>query len=553
MTSIRALHRHPRAGFLALLGAGALLIALLPSPSVASAANDSSSELSPPAIAVTYPTAARPAAAQPEEWFDLDVQAPSAGTLEAEIRESSRSKHGWIPLDVASEIPDQQVPSGDSTLIAAAPADTKAGTYILRVRILDAEGKAIAEEKVHDSVAIENHSLPTGFELSDAQEWTSFTQEQDFLAQLADKSPRTTLTTLGESVNGLPYNMLAIGAGASASAPDVDGDAVLLVCSQHGNEPSGREACLQHARKLAFSTDSRIQDYLRKNTVLVIPSANPDGSAANTRENANGVDINRDHLRLEEPETRMIATVMRDTRPETVHDLHEMSGEDRPHLETVWGRHPQIDDAVRQYGVDWGNEAVRPRVEAAGYRTGPYMANPGEGENTTLTNGAMLRNLNGVISETNRSVLTAEGEDPVSARNRRVDTQNISIHETLRQHRTTSDDMAETQDEARGRNVELGYTQQGPYFFYGNSESPEPPPRDSFIMDVPCGYSLSESQAQDRAVWMDFFDVFAHPQADGNGAFVPMWQESSSVIPLMFDGRARSNEINAEQVYDCSG
>ncbi len=553
MTSIRALDRHPRTGLLALLGGGALLIALLPSSSVASAANDSSSELSPPAIAVTYPTATRPAAAQPDEWFDLDIEAPSAGTLKAEIRAPGESNHDWIPLALATDHQDQQVAPGTNTVIAAAPVDTDPGTYTLRVRIVDGNDDPTSEAEIHDALTLETFDLSTGFELSEAEAWTTFDEEQDFLNQLAGSSPRTTLTTLGESVNGLPYTMLTIGAGAPASAPDVDGDAVLLVCSQHGNEPSGREACLQYARKLALSTDSRVQDYLRQNTVLVIPSANPDGSEANTRENANGVDINRDHLRLEEPETRMIAAVMRDARPETVHDLHEMSGEDRPHLETVWGRHPQIDDEVRQYGVDWGNEAVRPRAEAAGYRTGPYMANPGEGENTTLTNGAMLRNLNGVISETNRSVLTAEGEDQVSARNRRVDTQNISIHETLRQHRTTSDDMAETQDEARGRNVELGYTQQGPYFFYGNSESPEPPARDSFIMNVPCGYSLSESQTHDRALWMDFFDVFAHPQADGTGTFVPMWQESSSVVPLMFDGRARSNEINAEPVYDCSG
>lgn len=534
-------------------GARVLLLGLMAAPAMATSTGEVDAAAPADETAITYPTTSSPAAAQAAEWFDIDVAVPSEGTVRADLRAASGPDLDWIPLEVATELPERAVVAGPNTAMAKAPVETTAGEYVLRVQIVDSEGAVFAEEQIYKGVTIEQHDLPTGFESTDAAAWTSHTQEQAFLAELADTSPRAALRTLGETVNGLPYNLLTIGAGAPASAPDVDSDAVLLVCSQHGDEPSGREACMQHARRLALSTDSRVEEYLSQNTVLVIPSANPDGSQANTRENANGVDINRDHLRLEEPETRMLAEVMRDARPETVHDLHEMSGQDRPDLETVWGRHPEIDEAVRDYGAQWGNNWVRPRIEAAGYTTGPYLANPGSGENTTLTNGAMLRNLNGVISETNTSVKAAEGETEQSARLRRVDSQAISIHETLRQHRTQRDEIAQGQQAARERNVDLGYTQQGPYFFFGNSESSEPPPPDAFIMKVPCGYLLTAQQVDDRADWLELSNVSIQESPDPDyEAFVPMWQQSSAVIPLMFDERARSNEISGEAAYECS-
>lgn len=297
------------------------------------------------------------------------------------------------------------------------------------MRLIGDDGKVIGKDRVRGGVLIEDYGLPTGFELADGAAWTDFDQEQSFLAAIADRSARIALTVLGETVNGLPYNLLTIGEPAPKPMEQIEGDAVLLVCSQHGNEPSGREACLQQARRLAFTQDARTREYLTDNTVLVIPSANPDGSMANTRRNANDADLNRDHLRLEQPETRMLARVMRDAHPEIVHDLHEMSGQDRPHLEVIWGRHLGIDENVRAFGSSRGDEWVRPRVEAAGFTTGPYLPNPGTGENVTLTNGAMLRNLVGVISEPNRSVLEAEDETPQSARLRRVKVQDIAILE----------------------------------------------------------------------------------------------------------------------------
>ena len=59
-------------------------------------------------------------------------------------------------------------------------------------------------------------------------------------------------------------------------------------CNVHGNEPQGRESCLIFARMLAFTQDPHLLEILSNVTVLIVPSINGDGRAANDRGNATG-------------------------------------------------------------------------------------------------------------------------------------------------------------------------------------------------------------------------------------------------------------------------
>ncbi len=68
-------------------------------------------------------------------------------------------------------------------------------------------------------------------------------------------------------------------------------------------------------RKLAFSNEPWVIDILSNATVLIVPSFNGDGRAANTRGNSTGQDLNRDHGLLSQPETFAFASSCGTTRP----------------------------------------------------------------------------------------------------------------------------------------------------------------------------------------------------------------------------------------------
>jgi hypothetical protein len=81
--------------------------------------------------------------------------------------------------------------------------------------------------------------------------------------------------TAGRSVEGRPIEALAFGAGP----------ALLLVhAGIHGDEPGAVALAERFAVWLASASDAR---------VVVVPAANPDGLAAATKDNARGVDLNR--------------------------------------------------------------------------------------------------------------------------------------------------------------------------------------------------------------------------------------------------------------------
>jgi hypothetical protein len=321
-------------------------------------------------MSVSYPTSGDPAAAQVGDIFDVDVRTTEAGVVEGALRRSGDEQ--WRPLDVVTLT--REVPPGLSEATAIVPPGTPAGSYDLRVRLLDSGGAELAERVVDRSLVIEDYGLPTGFEARAGASWTTHAEELAFLDAI-DASPRADADMLGTSVLGRPLHLVRIG-GERDQRP------VLIVCTQHGNEPAPRETCLRQIRRLAFTDDARTLEYLRSTTVYFIPTANPDGRELNTRGNAAGLDLNRDHLRLSTVEARAMARSLRDLRPDFVADLHEFgtSSPDRPALEVIWPRHLNVDEDVRSLGREWGDEWMRPRSEANGFSTGPYIANPGTGE-----------------------------------------------------------------------------------------------------------------------------------------------------------------------------
>jgi murein peptide amidase A len=131
-------------------------------------------------------------------------------------------------------------------------------------------------------------------------------------------------TTFGTSVSGRPLTVTEIGNPASFNR-------ILIVGCIHGNEPAG----IAVADALAKAPPPVDAD------LWLVTVLNPDGVSANTRQNANGVDLNRNFpfewqpngkrgaveyggpSALSEPESQAAATLIRSIRPTTAIWFHQ--------------------------------------------------------------------------------------------------------------------------------------------------------------------------------------------------------------------------------------
>ena len=96
------------------------------------------------------------------------------------------------------------------------------------------------------------------------------------------------------------------------------------------------------ARELAFADDPRTLGILASTTVLIVPTINGDGRAANTRGNSTGQDLNRDYSLIRQPETFAFVEMMRDYRPEAAFDGHEFGNSQAGDLPVLPPRHLNV-------------------------------------------------------------------------------------------------------------------------------------------------------------------------------------------------------------------
>jgi hypothetical protein len=344
----------------------------------------------------------------------------------------------------------------------------------------------------------------------------------------------------------------------------------LFICSQHGNEPAGREACLRWLRDLAFSTDPALVRQLQQQTILFVPAANPDGRAHNTREN--GVeDINRDHIDLSSPEARAIAGVVRDWAPDTVVDLHEFGppvpGLYDDDLLYLWPRNLNVDPQVRTAAKTLALEYVRKGAEARGERAGEYgryriagdyhvSQSAGDEDDGIARNTFGLRHSAGLLLETRVEQLEEGPENPVSTllMNRRVNTHYQAVMDTLRFMRDQGPTVSFINDNSAERKAREGAERSAPVFFNGQDEDGTldgsgEAQSTSFADPPPCGYSLTGAQYDKVDETMALHGINVQPRSDG--AFVSMAQAAEPVIPLLLDARATRHAVTATALNDC--
>jgi hypothetical protein len=124
------------------------------------------------------------------------------------------------------------------------------------------------------------------------------------------------ISVAGYSELGKDINIITIGKGRKK---------ILAWSQMHGNESTTTKAVFDI---LAFFSKnnlfkSEIRTFLENYTLCVIPMLNPDGAKLYTRENANGVDLNRDAQDLSQLESRMLHELFHQLKPDLCLNLHD--------------------------------------------------------------------------------------------------------------------------------------------------------------------------------------------------------------------------------------
>ncbi len=206
--------------------------------------------------------------------------------------------------------------------------------------------------------------LLTRAERSDYLETSRHAEVIEFLETVVRMDDRMSLTTFGftNEARAIPLVTVAQGlADRSPAAIRENGKLVLYLQGNiHGGEVEGKEALQILLREIASGQhDSWFNDMV----LLVAPVYNADGNDAvglnnrpgqngpaggmGQRPNAQGLDLNRDHMKLNSPEARSVARLVGDYAPHVTMDLHTTNGTNHAYFVTYSPPlHPNTDPAI---------------------------------------------------------------------------------------------------------------------------------------------------------------------------------------------------------------
>ncbi|MCH7960825.1 MAG: DPP IV N-terminal domain-containing protein, partial [Planctomycetes bacterium] len=236
-------------------------------------------------------------------------------------------------------------------------------------------GSAAAQEGIPDD-------LKTVAERSGFRATARYADVVALMDRIAERSDLAHRFEIGETSEGRTIPALVIADPPVESAEEAaqhvkdDGKMVVLLFGNiHAGEVCGKEALLMLARELALMDDHPLLDDL---IVILVPIYNADGNermdkgnrpgqvgpeeGMGQRANAMGLDLNRDFIKLEAPETRALVRLINTWDPTIVVDTHTTNGSLHRYLVTYAGPKVAAGDAgLREYVRD----TMFPRITAS--------------------------------------------------------------------------------------------------------------------------------------------------------------------------------------------
>ena len=240
-------------------------------------------------------------------------------------------------------------------------------------------------------------NLKTTAEASDFKSTSTYDDVVKFMKAVDEASPLVFYTTYGTTYEGRPMPMAVVGTGLKDTSPaSVKGTGKLRVHIQaniHAGEVEGKESAQILLRQLAMGQHA---EWLRSMVLLVTPIFNADGNekfalnnrgrqngpinGQGTRANGQGLNINRDFMKLETPEGRAFAKLWNDYDPQVGFDLHTSDGSaEGYYLTYAPPLNPDTNDTIKKIMKDEWFPFVTKNIKSKyGWETF-YYGGPGGG------------------------------------------------------------------------------------------------------------------------------------------------------------------------------
>jgi hypothetical protein len=212
----------------------------------------------------------------------------------------------------------------------------------------------------------QDNTLKSHAELTNYEETSRYDDVLRFFDELQKRSPLVRVTSFGTSVEGraLPLVILSDPPISQPRDARASGKPIVFVFANiHAGEVEGKEAMQHMARRIVLGD---MRSLLDKLIILIAPIYNADGNekinvmnrtaqngplgGVGVRENAKGLDLNRDYMKLESPEAQSLVRLFNRWDPHLTVDLHTTNGSYHGyHLTYSIPLNPAVDPRIIAY------------------------------------------------------------------------------------------------------------------------------------------------------------------------------------------------------------
>jgi hypothetical protein len=421
-------------------------------------------------------------------------------------------------------------------------------------------------------------AIKTKPEQTNFEETSRYDDVVAFLNELTKVAPKAIrVKSFGATHEGRSLPLAVVGA-ADASVEAVRRTGKVRVYIQgniHAGEVEGKESAQMLLRDLVAG---RREEWLDKMVFLVAPIFNADGNekvalnnrgpqygpmgGQGTRANAQGLNINRDHMKLDTPEAQAFVRLMNEYDPHVLMDLHTTNGTRHAYYLTYAPplnptTDPTIVDLLRKQWFPWLTDTVRQKHGWDFYYYGNLSGGRGNQERAWRSFDHRPRFNNNYIGLRNRFGLLSEAyayatfQDRITATNRFVEENlNFVAKNAGKIKDITGDaDRRKVVGQSLGLRAEMAKSADSVEILLGEVRQ-EKHPKDGHVMDVRADVKKPEKMPE--------YGIFTATETErvpsfyyllpGNNKAVGLLRAHGIVFSALVTTRARLVDIEEFQI-----